>query len=126
VRVAAEHITLFAGLKGVPEADLQAEIEKRLEAVALLGEANSRSKTFSGGMKRRLSLAIALTGDPAMVLLDEPTTGMDPVSRREVWTLLEVRAIERSVHVGCVALTSAGVCVYVAVCGCAWLCVCMT
>ena len=118
MRVAAEHITLFAGLKGVPEADLQAEIEKRLEAVALLGEANSRSKTFSGGMKRRLSLVIALTGDPAMVLLDEPTTGMDPVSRREVWTLLEVRAIERSVHVGCVALTSAGVCVCVAVRGC--------
>ncbi len=51
--------------------------------------ANIPSGSFSGGMKRRLSVAIALTGSPQIVYLDEPTTGMDPVSRRQVWNLLE-------------------------------------
>jgi ABC-type multidrug transport system ATPase subunit len=44
--------------------------------------------TFSGGMKRRLSVAIASIGDPKIIFMDEPTTGMDPVSRRDVWTLI--------------------------------------
>jgi ABC-type multidrug transport system ATPase subunit len=43
---------------------------------------------FSGGMKRRLSVAISSIGDPKIIFLDEPTTGMDPVSRRDVWNLI--------------------------------------
>jgi len=46
-------------------------------------------KTYSGGMKRRLSIAIASVGDPKIIYLDEPTTGMDPISKRFVWKLIE-------------------------------------
>ena len=49
---------------------------------------NAVAKTYSGGMKRRLSIALATIGEPKIVFLDEPTTGMDPKSRREVWTLI--------------------------------------
>jgi ABC-type multidrug transport system ATPase subunit len=44
--------------------------------------------SFSGGMKRRLSVAISAIGDPKIIFMDEPTTGMDPVSRKDVWTLI--------------------------------------
>lgn len=46
-------------------------------------------RTYSGGMKRRLSVAIACLGNPRVLILDEPTTGLDPISRRQVWTLIE-------------------------------------
>lgn len=49
---------------------------------------NAQSKTYSGGMKRRLSITVASIGDPKIMFLDEPTTGMDPKSRREVWDLI--------------------------------------
>lgn len=57
--------------------------------VNLTYAANQRAGSFSGGMKRRLSVACALLGDPKLVFLDEPTTGMDPVSRRQVWDIIE-------------------------------------
>jgi len=57
--------------------------------VRLTYAANQRAGSFSGGMKRRLSVALALLGDPGIVFLDEPTTGMDPVSRRQVWDIIE-------------------------------------
>lgn len=50
---------------------------------------NARAGSFSGGMKRRLSVAISAIGNPRIMFLDEPTTGMDPVSRRDVWTLIQ-------------------------------------
>ena len=50
---------------------------------------NARAGTFSGGMKRRLSMAIAFIGDPKIVFLDEPTTGMDPKNRRYIWELIQ-------------------------------------
>ena len=52
---------------------------------------------FSGGMKRKLSLGIALIGDPEVVFLDEPSSGMDPVSRRQMWEIIESAAKHRSV-----------------------------
>jgi len=57
--------------------------------VRLLGVKNKRAGTFSGGMKRRLSVAISTLGDPRILFMDEPTTGMDPVNRRHVWSFLE-------------------------------------
>jgi ABC-type multidrug transport system ATPase subunit len=57
--------------------------------VNLTYAAQQRAGSFSGGMKRRLSVACALLGDPRLVFLDEPTTGMDPVSRRQVWDIIE-------------------------------------
>ncbi len=50
---------------------------------------NAQVGTYSGGMKRRLSVAISAIGNPRIIFLDEPTTGMDPVSRRDVWALIQ-------------------------------------
>jgi len=50
---------------------------------------NAQVATYSGGMKRRLSVAISVIGDPKIIFMDEPTTGMDPVSRKDVWTLIQ-------------------------------------
>ena len=59
--------------------------------------ADGRVGTFSGGMKRRLSVAIAAIGNPKVIFMDEPTTGMDPVSRRKVWDLILEMKKDRSV-----------------------------
>jgi ABC-type multidrug transport system ATPase subunit len=80
-----EHLELFARLKAIPADSIKAEVEARLVDVALEDAADIESCQYSGGMQRRLSLAIALLGDPKIVFLDEPTTGMDPVTRRKVW-----------------------------------------
>ncbi|KAJ3267738.1 ATP-binding cassette sub- A member 1, partial [Terramyces sp. JEL0728] len=86
---AKEHIELYAGLKGVPEDQWPKLVEERLHFVRLSNVTNVRAGTYSGGMKRRLSLVIATIGDPKIIFLDEPTTGMDPVNRRHVWSFIE-------------------------------------
>ena len=65
---------MYAGLKGVPAEDIEKEVEKRLREVSLLGRRDYRVQTFSGGMKRRLSLAVSLTGDPEIVYLVRPAS----------------------------------------------------
>ena len=59
--------------------------------VGLLDRAQARVGELSGGMKRKLSVAIAFTGGSKLVVLDEPTAGMDPLSRRNIWDMLQVR-----------------------------------
>lgn len=59
-----------------------------MEEVNLTNKAHAYVKTLSGGMKRRLSVAIALVSDPKIVYLDEPTTGLDPDNRRKIWEIL--------------------------------------
>ncbi|KAJ3054920.1 ATP-binding cassette sub- A member 1 [Rhizophlyctis rosea] len=86
---ATEHIQLYAGLKGVIPSEVPALIEHRLKAVRLWKVAGQRAGTYSGGMKRRLSLVISTIGDPKIIFMDEPTTGMDPVNRRHVWEFVE-------------------------------------
>ncbi|KAJ3687336.1 hypothetical protein LUZ61_016500 [Rhynchospora tenuis] len=86
---AVEHLALFASIKGLPHTEIKAVVEKSLAEVKLTHAANVRAGSFSGGMKRRLSVAIALIGDPKLVFLDEPTTGMDPITRRHVWDIIE-------------------------------------
>ena len=92
-----EHLRLFAGLRGVPEEGnaIEEEAAKRLKQVELWGVRDVQSRAYSGGMKRRLSMAIALIGDPKIVFLDEPTTGMDPVTRRSVWDMIEAAKRDR-------------------------------
>ncbi|KAF9582643.1 ATP-binding cassette sub- A member 1 [Lunasporangiospora selenospora] len=101
-----EHMQLYAGIKDLPAADLLASmngesekepikenmrptwIRSRLEAVQLWKDRNTMAGNLSGGMKRRLSTIISTIGDPNVLILDEPTTGMDPIHRRHVWTFL--------------------------------------
>lgn len=86
---AEEHLTLFGKLKGIPSDEIDSKINQILKFVSLDKEKKSRVATFSGGMKRRLSLAVAAIGSPKIIFLDEPTTGLDPKVRQQVWTLIE-------------------------------------
>ncbi|ESQ31765.1 hypothetical protein EUTSA_v10003613mg [Eutrema salsugineum] len=84
-----EHLHLFASIKGLPPSSIKSIAEELLADVKLTGAAKIRAGSYSGGMKRRLSVAIALIGDPKLVFLDEPTTGMDPITRRHVWDIIQ-------------------------------------
>ncbi|GAV76931.1 ABC_tran domain-containing protein/ABC2_membrane_3 domain-containing protein [Cephalotus follicularis] len=84
-----EHLHLFASIKGLPPASIKSVAEMSLEKVKLTQAAKMRAGSYSGGMKRRLSIAIALIGDPKLIILDEPTTGVDPITRRHVWDIIE-------------------------------------
>jgi len=84
-----EHMRLYGILKGVGRDYLEGHVAELLGQVHLTSAATVRTSGYSGGMKRRLSVAIALLGDPRVVFLDEPTTGMDPISRRHVWDIIE-------------------------------------
>lgn len=99
---AKEHMELFASIKGLPTSTIKSVAEQSLIQVKLSQAANVRAGSYSGGMKRRLSVAIALIGDPKLVFLDEPTTGMDPITRRHVWDIIEEakkgRAIVLTTH----------------------------
>lgn len=64
------------------ESAIQAEVTSILTDIDLLDKANDQSKNLSGGQKRKLSVGIALIGDPKIIFLDEPTAGVDPYSRR--------------------------------------------
>ncbi|CAG8465050.1 7477_t:CDS:2 [Paraglomus occultum] len=86
---AREHIELYAGIKNVPADEIKKLTEERLAAVRLTKVADKPAGTYSGGMKRRLSMLISTIGDPRIIFLDEPTTGMDPVNRRHVWSFIE-------------------------------------
>ncbi|KAF9968750.1 ATP-binding cassette sub- A member 1 [Mortierella alpina] len=100
-----EHMQLYAGIKDLPAEALVASfdekesikenmrerpswIRSRLEAVQLWKDRDTMAGRLSGGMKRRLSTIISTIGDPTVLILDEPTTGMDPIHRRHVWTFL--------------------------------------
>ncbi|MBK9712353.1 MAG: ABC transporter ATP-binding protein [Kouleothrix sp.] len=83
-----ENLRFFADVYGVPSA-AQPELMDRLLAFSRLGPfQNRRAEALSGGMKQKLALACVLIHRPAVLLLDEPTTGVDPVSRREFWDIL--------------------------------------
>eukprot|EP00003_Mantamonas_plastica_P027264 TRINITY_DN5807_c0_g1_i2.p1 TRINITY_DN5807_c0_g1~~TRINITY_DN5807_c0_g1_i2.p1 ORF type:complete len:496 (+),score=189.23 TRINITY_DN5807_c0_g1_i2:1108-2595(+) len=84
-----EHLELFAAFKGLEGPAHAMAVEEGLGSVGLTKKGKAYVSSYSGGEKRRLSTAIALIGDPQIVFLDEPTTGMDPVSRRDVWNLIE-------------------------------------
>lgn len=85
---ALEHMRLFANLKDIPKAVMEEEIATLLANVELDKVANNYVKTYSGGMKRRLSVALSFLGNPRIMFLDEPTTGMDPKIRRHIWNLI--------------------------------------
>ena len=80
-----ELIQLQATLHGLPSAEGKARSERLLARVGLVEAADRRVGTYSGGMRRRLDLASALVHGPRVLFLDEPTTGLDPVSRKAIW-----------------------------------------
>ncbi|XP_044531424.1 retinal-specific phospholipid-transporting ATPase ABCA4 [Gracilinanus agilis] len=84
----AEHILLYAQLKGKSRKEAQLEMETMLEDTGLHHKRNEEVQNLSGGMQRKLSVAIAFVGDAKVIVLDEPTSGVDPYSRRSIWDLL--------------------------------------
>src|SRR5207248_7919489 len=86
---ARENLTLFGSLCDLSGAPLRSAIDRNLQLVGLADRAKDRTGTFSGGMKRRLNLAAALLHDPQILLLDEPTVGVDPQSRNAIFENLE-------------------------------------
>lgn len=90
-----EHLRLFAAIKGILPADIDAEVSKVLKDLDLEKIMTAQAKNLSGGQKRKLSVGIAILGDPKILLLDEPTAGMDPCSRHQVWSLLKSRRAGR-------------------------------
>jgi len=93
-----ENLKFFANINDVPREKQKARIEELLEFARLTEFTARRSENLSGGMRKKLALACALIHEPKILLLDEPTTGVDPVSRRELWRLLS-KVIQQGVTV---------------------------
>ncbi|KAF0687881.1 hypothetical protein As57867_020372, partial [Aphanomyces stellatus] len=83
-----EHLMFYGKIKGYTGKALELEVEQKIVEVGLTEKRHVYSNELSGGMKRKLSLAIALLGDSKIVFLDEPTSGMDPYSRRSSWEII--------------------------------------
>ncbi len=83
-----ENLTFFADLYDVPRSEMAARTERLLSFAGLTEFTDRRATHLSGGMQKKLALACTLIHEPQILLLDEPTTGVDPVSRREFWNIL--------------------------------------
>ncbi|MCW5670401.1 MAG: ATP-binding cassette domain-containing protein [Hydrogenophaga sp.] len=86
----AENLLVYGRYFGLPTATIRERIPKLLEFAALSHKAHAKPGELSGGMKRRLSLARALVNDPRLLMLDEPTTGLDPQARHLMWERLQM------------------------------------
>jgi len=93
-----ENLKFFADINGVPAREQKKRIDELLTFARLTEFTTRRSENLSGGMRKKLALACALIHEPKILLLDEPTTGVDPVSRRELWHLL-AKVIQQGVTV---------------------------
>jgi len=89
-----ENLTMVGRLYGKPRAAARRRGRELLERFELLDAANRPAKTYSGGMRRRLDLAAALVAEPPVLFLDEPTTGLDPRSRLQLWETIELLVAE--------------------------------
>ncbi|MBO4795189.1 MAG: ATP-binding cassette domain-containing protein [Clostridia bacterium] len=94
---AADYLNYISVLKGVGRSAARAQIETLLKAMELWDVRNDRIRTFSGGMKQRLALAQAFLGDPELIILDEPTAGLDPGKRIAVRNFISENALDKTV-----------------------------
>jgi len=90
-----EHLELYSEIKGIPTNLREALVNKKLQEMDLERFRNVQAGTLSGGNKRKLSVAIAMIGNPPIVFLDEPSTGMDPEARRFMWNVISRIATQR-------------------------------
>ena len=90
-----ENLSIYAKLYSVPKVQREKNIQEVLEAVDLVKWRDAQTKTLSGGMRRRLEIARGLVHNPQIFFLDEPTTGLDPVSRIAVWEMLNNLRVTR-------------------------------
>lgn len=88
---------LVCKLKGLEGQEIEDKVKKTLEIVMLTEHKNKISKELSGGMKRKLSLAMAIVTAPKVLILDEPTSGLDVESRRQIWELIKKIKVGRSI-----------------------------
>ncbi|KAG2425810.1 hypothetical protein HXX76_013435 [Chlamydomonas incerta] len=94
-----EHLLFYGRLKGLKGAELLNAVTAGLRSVNLFngGVGNKQAQKYSGGMKRRLSVAISFIGQPKVVYLDEPSTGLDPASRRNLWEVVRSNKSDRAI-----------------------------
>ncbi|XP_069055940.1 cholesterol transporter ABCA5 isoform X1 [Pleurodeles waltl] len=90
-----ENLSVFASVKGVDHRLIQQEVHKVLQDLDMHAVKDNQAIKLSGGQKRKLSVGVAVLGNPKVLLLDEPTAGMDPCSRHVVWKLLKHRKADR-------------------------------
>lgn len=83
-----EHIQFFCKIKGIPKDKVHDLIESTIIEMNLKDHRKKCAKDLSGGNKRKLSVANAIIGDPPLILLDEPSAGMDPEARRFMWSII--------------------------------------
>jgi ABC-2 type transport system ATP-binding protein len=94
-----ENLSLMGGIHGFEKEEVKKRSEELLEMMGLTQRAKEQVRKYSGGMKRRLSIAMALVSDPRVLFLDEPTLGLDPQSRRSVWEhITELKGNKTIVH----------------------------
>ena len=86
---AYENLMFWGGLYDIPKQELKANVNKTLEIVDLVNRKDDRIKTFSGGMKRRINIACSLLHNPKILVLDEPTVGVDPQNRNHIFEVIE-------------------------------------
>ena len=97
---AREHLELLSKIRQVPTVLIPSHVDTLISLLSLDKFADRRSGTYSGGNKRKLSLGMALVGSPTVLLLDEPSSGLDPISRRYIWDTIA------NIHNKCILLTS--------------------
>ena len=89
-----QHLELFARFKGLSKPAANAAAAQVMQALELLGESEKRVGSLSGGQRRRILIGLALLGKPPLLVLDEPTTGLDPVSRQAVWQVIRRAVVD--------------------------------
>lgn len=90
-----EHLEIYAALKGIDARFRQKLVDKTIEDMDLIPYRNIRANNLSGGNKRKLSVAMAILGNPPIIFLDEPSTGVDPQAKRFMWNIVSKISTQR-------------------------------